>query len=207
MITLDPNELKGKEMYKLLTGTIVPRPIAFVTTSSTVNGAVNAAPFSFFNIVSSDPPLISLSIGRKKGNAKKDTARNAIENGELVVHISTEDIIEDINETAALLPAAISELELTGLNIVESTHVSVPGILEAKVRFECRLEHHHEIKNDQGKTVADFLMARVIFVHMDERVYDPQKGYVLTEALRPVARLAGSDYAELGNLYSLVRPE
>lgn len=207
MITLDPNELKGKEMYKLLSGAIVPRPIAFVTTSSTVNGVVNAAPFSFFNIISSDPPIISLSIGRRKGNTMKDTARNAIKSGELVVHISTENLIEDINETAALLPAARSELELTGLNIVESTKVSVPGIFEAKVRFECRLEQHHEIKNDRGDTVTDFLMARVIYVHMDEEVYDPQKGYVFTEALHPVARLAGNDYAELGKVYSLLRPE
>lgn len=207
MITLDPNKLKGREMYKLLTGSIVPRPIAFVTTLSTVNGVINAAPFSFFNVVSSDPPLISLSIGRRKGNTMKDTARNAVRNGELVVHVSTEDIIEDINETAALLPAARSELELTGLNIVESTKVSVPGVLEAKVRFECRLEQHHEIKNDNGETVLDFLMARIVYIHMDEKIYDPEKGYVLTEGLRPVARLAGSGYAELGKIYSLVRPE
>ncbi|VEF46350.1 nitrilotriacetate monooxygenase component B [Bacillus freudenreichii] len=207
MITLDPTELRGKDIYKLLTGSIVPRPIAFVTTKSTVNGAINAAPFSFFNVVSSDPPLISLSIGRRKGSTMKDTARNAIKNGELVVHISTEDIIEDINETAALLPAARSELELTGLNIVESTRVSVPGILEAKVRFECKLEQHHEIKNDPGDTVLDFLIARIVYIHMDEKVYDPQKGYVFTENLRPVARLAGSEYAELGKVYSLIRPE
>ncbi|RST57560.1 flavin reductase family protein [Siminovitchia terrae] len=207
MITLDPNELKDREKYKLLTGAIVPRPIAFVTTTSTVNGTVNAAPFSFFNIVSSDPPIISLSIGRRAGNTMKDTARNAVANGELVVHISTENLIEDINETAALLPAARSELELTGLNKVDSTIVSVPGILEAKVRFECRLEQHHEIKNDHGNTVTDFLMARIVCIHIDETVYDPQKGYVFTETLRPVARLAGSNYAELGKIYSLIRPE
>lgn len=207
MITVDPTELKGRDMYKLLTGSIIPRPIAFVTTTSTVNGTINAAPFSFFNVVSSDPPLISLSIGRRKGSTMKDTARNAIKNGEMVVHISTEDMIEDINETAALLPAARSELELTELNIVESTKVSVPGILEAKVRFECQLEQHHEIKNDQGDTVIDFLMARIVYIHMDEKVYDPQRGYIVTESLRPVARLAGSDYAELGKVYSLTRPE
>lgn len=207
MINLDPTELKGRDMYKLLTGSIVPRPIAFVTTSSTVNGAVNAAPFSFFNIISSDPPLISLSIGRRKGNTMKDTARNAIANGELVVHISTEELIQDINETAALLPPARSELELTELNIIESTKVSVPGVKEAKVRFECLLEQHHEIKNDSGDTVLDFLMARIVYIHMDEKIYDPEKGYIYTDALRPVARLAGSDYAELGKVYSLIRPE
>lgn len=207
MITIDPKDLRAREVYKLMSGVIVPRPIAFVTTSSTVNGAVNAAPFSFFNVVSSDPPLISLSIGRRKGQIMKDTARNAIESGELVVHISTENIIGDINETAALLPAARSELDLTGLNTIESSKVSVPGVREAKVRFECTLEQHYEIKNDEGETAADFLLARIVFIHMDESIYDQEKGYVHTEALRPVARLAGSEYAELGKVYSLIRPE
>ncbi|MFD1706013.1 flavin reductase family protein [Siminovitchia sediminis] len=207
MISLNPGDISGKEMYKLMAGAIVPRPIAFVTTSSTVNGIVNAAPFSFFNAVSTDPPLISLSIDRRKGNRMKDTARNAIENGELVVHIGTEEIIRDINETAALLPAARSELELTGLNTTESTKVSVPGIREAKVRFECLLDQHHEIKNDDGLTVLDFLLARIICVHIDQEVYDPDKGYVCTETLKPVARLAGTDYALIREVFSLNKAE
>lgn len=206
MITIDPKDLQKKDIYKLLTGSVVPRPIAFVTTISTANGAINAAPFSYFNIVSSEPPLLSLSIGRKE-NKMKDTARNALANGELVIHVSTEHIIEEINLTSASLSPSESELDLTKLQTVPSTKISVPGVQEAKVRFECKVDHHYEIKNDLKETVTDFIMAEVVYIHLSKEVYDQEKEYILADELRPIARLAGNDYAKVGDIFRLKRPK
>lgn len=205
MIKLLSEQLTAQEHYKLLSGAIVPRPIAFVTTLSTVNGAVNAAPFSFFNVVSSDPPCAIISIGRKQGKMK-DTARNALANKELVIHITDESIAGEMNKTAAPLDADVSELSLTGLHTVPSDAIAVPGIQEARVRFECRLIQHIPIINDAGETTNDLLLCRVLCYHLREDVYDPATGYVNNARLQPVARLAGNDYSKLGERFSILRP-
>lgn len=205
MHTLRAEELNAKDIYKLLSGTVVPRPIAFVTTLSSINGAVNAAPFSFYNVVSADPPLLAISVSRADGR-QKDTARNALTHKEFIVHVSDESIIEDINKTAARLGPDASELDLTALSAAESACVSVPGIKEAKVRFECRLEHHLPFQNDRGETTADLIIGRVVCFHLDDKVYDAEKGYIRTDELQPAARLAGNEYAKLGEKYTLVRP-
>ncbi|MGN9863587.1 flavin reductase family protein [Bacillus swezeyi] len=206
MFTLFPRNLTVKETYKLMSGAVVPRPIAFVTTASTVNGVVNAAPFSFFNVISADPPLLSISVGRTQGGEMKDTARNAAESKEFVVHIVDENIAEDMNQTAAVLPAHQSELDLTGLTTIESNQVSVPGIQEARIRFECKLERHLTFQNDQAKTVNDLLIGRIVCFHLADEVYDAEKGYIRTDTLRPIARLAGNDYAKWGETFTLIRP-
>mgnify|MGYP001947932401 FL=1 len=108
MLTLNPKDFSERENYKLLTSSIIPRPVAFVT-SIGENGVVNGAPFSYFNIVSSNPPMISLAIQRKNGKIK-DTARNINQNKEFVVHIVDEENVKKINETAASLPANESEI-------------------------------------------------------------------------------------------------
>lgn len=76
-----------------------------------------------------------------------------------------------------------------------------------KVRFECKVEHQYEIKNDEGVTAADLILARIIYIHIAEDVYDEKRGYILTNKLNPVARLAGNEYAEIGNIYKLIRPK
>ena len=206
MHILSATDLSVKEHYKLLSGSVVPRPIAFVTTLSTEDsGVVNAAPFSFFNVVSADPPLLSVSISRSNGEMK-DTARNILQYKELVIHVSTEEMIEDINETAAPLKPNQSELELTKFHVKPSEMIEVPGILEAKIRYECVLHEHIPIKNDQGTVVNDLILAKVVCYHISEGVYDAEAGYISVEKLRPVARLAGHDYASLGKTYAMARP-
>src|SRR5688572_3002126 len=139
MHTLLSTELTAKDHYKLLSGSVVPRPIAFVTTLSSENQqVVNAAPFSFFTIVSSNPPILAISVSRKTGELK-DTARNVLKHKELVVHLTDEENLEDINATAASLPPLESELNLTKFHVKPSEIVKVPGILEAKIRYECTL--------------------------------------------------------------------
>src|SRR5213080_2112195 len=132
MLSIDPSTNTERENYKLLIGSIIPRPIAFVTSISK-NGVVNGAPFSYFNIVSANPPMISVSVQRPRGR-QKDTARNIIETKEFVVHIVDELNVEKINQTAANLSPEQSEIEFAQLTPVTSTKVVIPGIKEAKFR-------------------------------------------------------------------------
>ena len=134
LISIDPRKNSERDNYKLLIGSIIPRPVAFVTTQSK-EGIVNGAPFSYFNIVSSNPPMVSLAIQRPNDDLK-DTARNIYSNHQFVVHIVDDENVTKINETAASLPATESEIELANLTLVQSENVSVPGVKEAKVRME-----------------------------------------------------------------------
>ena len=124
-----------RENYKFLIGSIIPRPIAFITTQSE-DGVVNAAPFSYFNIVSANPPMISVSVQRRDG-MMKDTARNIMNTKEFVVHIVDQGILRDVNETAAELDMDESEITRTHFTLVSSDKISVPAVNEAKIRFEC----------------------------------------------------------------------
>lgn len=204
MITIHAESISTIENYKLLTGSVVPRPIAMVTSLSE-NGVLNIAPFSYFNIVASDPPILSVSIARKQGQMK-DTTRNIMSSKELVIHIVHEEMTEQMNHTAANLPHDQSELDLTDLHTVPSEKVAVPGIRESLVRYECQLDQHVAITNDEGIIVQDLLLVRVLCYHFDEKVIDHEHMYILTEQLKPVARLAGNNYAGLAQQFSFDRP-
>ncbi|MFK3939951.1 flavin reductase family protein [Alkalihalobacillus sp. NPDC078783] len=206
MHTLLSKELTAKDHYKLLSGSVVPRPIAFVTTLSSENQqVVNAAPFSFFTIVSSNPPILAISVSRKEGEMK-DTARNVLKHKELVIHLTDEENLNDINATAASLSPLESELTLTKFHVKPSEIVEVPGILEAKIRYECTLHEHIPIRDDQGVVSNDLILARVVCYHVSEEVYEPRTGYIQTDKLRPVARLAGHEYAQIQTPFELKRP-
>ncbi|MCD7035911.1 flavin reductase family protein [Metabacillus sp. GX 13764] len=205
MKSIDPADLEMKENYKILTGTIVPRPIAFVT-SLAEDGTLNAAPFSYFNIISADPPMVSIAVQRNPGGERKDTARNAEYKGEFVVHITDEDNVEKANETSAGVPADVSEVEMTGLETVESTKVSVPGLVNAKVRFECATETIIPLGGTKGEPSCDLLIGRILHYHLDQEVYQ-DNGHTDYRKLKPVSRLAGNDYGKLGELFALKRPK
>lgn len=203
MLSINPKDNSERENYKLLIGTIIPRPIAFVTTKSD-KGIVNAAPFSFFNIVSSNPPMISVSVQRKGGQLK-DTARNIYENHEFVVHIVDTENVDKINETAASLPPTESELELAKLTQVESEMVSVPGVKEAKVRFECKLVHATSLGGKEDQPGCDLFVGEIVRYHIDEMIYDGK--YINPTELDAISRLAGNDYAKIGEIFTLERPK
>lgn len=202
MPTINPSEQTERENYKLMTGAIVPRPIAFVTTKSP-QGVVNAAPFSYFNIVSSNPPLISISVQRKNGE-QKDTARNIYATHEFVVHLTSEENVDMVNETAASLAYNDSELARTTFTLVESAAIAVPAIAEAAFRMECTLE--------QAVTLPDYpnfdlFIGKVERFHIDDAYYDVENGHVDEQGLQAVSRLAGNHYAKLGELFTLARPK
>ena len=203
MKMLDPKQLSERDNYKFLIGAIIPRPIAFITTMSK-EGVVNGAPFSFFNIVSSNPPMISVSIQRPAGRVK-DTARNIIESKQFVVHIVDTDNVEKINETAANLPPEESEIVRAQLTLVNSVKINVPAIKESKIRFECQLEQALELGGDDEHPGCDFIIGKVLAYHIDEEIYED--GRINPEALAAVSRLAGNDYAEIGNIFTMERPQ
>ncbi|WP_018131915.1 flavin reductase family protein [Effusibacillus pohliae] len=197
---LDPNHLTDLEVYKLLIGLVAPRPIAFVTTLDE-NGVVNAAPFSFFNALCSDPPLLSISVGRKEGGAYKDTSRNIRRTGEFVVHVTEERLIELINHTSCPYPPGISEVERAGLHTLPSVKVHVPRVAECRVAMECRLHQVLELGNGPD---TDLIIGEVVCFHIDDAVIE--NGKIKLAELGPVGRLAGTEYTKLGERFSLERP-
>lgn len=202
MRKIDPKQLSERENYKFLIGSIIPRPIAFVTSLSE-EGVVNAAPFSFFNIVSSNPPMISVSIQRKKGE-QKDTARNIRTQEQFVVHIVDTENVEQVNDTAASLPPNESEIAVAGLSLVKSEKIDVPGVKEAKVRLECVLEKALELGGDDNHPGCDLIIGKVVYYHIEESLYE--NGRIDSEGLAAISRLAGNDYAKIGEQFTIERP-
>ncbi|WP_449537749.1 flavin reductase family protein [Ferdinandcohnia sp. Marseille-Q9671] len=202
MLSIDPSSISERENYKFLIGSIIPRPIAFITTLSE-DGVVNGAPFSYFNIVSSNPPMVSISIQRKEGG-QKDTARSILDKKEFVIHIVDEQNVEKINKTAASLPPTQSEIELAGLTLVDSKKISVPGVREAKIRMECILEHSLELGGDTSPG-CDFIIGKIVQFHIDEGIYE--NGRIDPRGLAAVSRLAGTSYAKIGEVFDIERPK
>lgn len=203
MLNFSPQELTAKEKKKFLIGSVIPRPIALVSTVSGT-GVVNVAPFSYFNIVTYDPPMLSVAVQRADG-ASKDTARNILENKEAVIHgVGTENV-EAANTTSAPLGPKESELDIADFTTVESKTVKVPGLDESKVRFETELYDAVVIYNDDGIPTTDVLLLKVKHYHINETIY--KDGYIDPLKLGAVSRLAGNDYAELGRMFTVERPE
>ncbi len=202
LISIDPTKNTERENYKLLIGSIIPRPIAFVTTKSE-QGVINGAPFSFFNIVSSNPPMISLAVQRPQERLK-DTARHIHHQQQFVVHIVDEGNVKQVNETAASLPVTESEIDRAQFTLTDSQCISVPGIKEAKVRMECSLVQTIPLMNGDEQT-GDLFIGQVVQFHIDETIYN--EGRIDPRELKAVSRLAGSNYAKIGDIFALERPQ
>lgn len=205
MIHYTSENLTKKQQYKFISGSIVPRPIAWVTSLSQDGKVVNAAPFSFFSAASNELPLITIAILRKDGQIK-DSARNMLQRKEAVVHIVDMETVKDMNETAAPLSPEESEINRTSLTLIDSHTVSVPAIKEAKIRFEGKLHQYVPVTNDDDNIISDLFLIRVTDFFFDETVLDVEKEYIITETLNPVARLAGQNYATLNEEFELIRP-
>ncbi|WP_280770251.1 flavin reductase family protein [Salipaludibacillus daqingensis] len=201
MAKMDPKNLSKKDNYRLLTSAVTPRPIAFITSMSQ-EGVINAAPFSYFNIISAEPPLLAVSIGRKQGQ-QKDTARNILQVGEFVVHVTDEDNVKKVNLTSMNLPPDQSEVKKVGLSPTVSDVVGVPSLKESKVRFECILEKH--LVFEEGESATDYIIGRIVSYYVDDELYE--EGIVKTNKLKPVARLGGKKYTTLGKIFELDRPD
>lgn len=204
MFSFSNEDLTTKEKNKIMIGTVVPRPIALVSTES-AEGVVNVAPFSYFNIVTYKPPMLSIAVQRLNGELK-DTSRNIMSGKEAVVHVVDMSNVELANITAANFAPEDSELNYADLTPVKSTSVRPPGLKEAKVRFETSLYDSHVIY-DGDEPTTDILFLKIEHYHLDDSIYDAEKGYIDVEKLAAVSRLAGNDYAEIGRMFTIERPQ
>ncbi|AKT41140.1 flavin reductase family protein [Chondromyces crocatus] len=197
----DVQQLPPTSVYKLLTATIVPRPIAWVVTQSP-DGEVNAAPFSFFNVFSGDPPVICIGVGARGPGHPKDTAANVALTGELVVNLVSEDLATQMNVTAIDFPQGVDELAEAGLTRVPSSKIKPPRIGESPVAFEC-------VKLDIHPVGADnvLIIARVVAIHVrDDVVLDPARCHIDTPRLKLLGRMHGAGmYVRLTDLFEMPR--
>ncbi|NHN25761.1 flavin reductase family protein [Flavobacterium jejuense] len=188
-------------LYKLLTGTIIPRPIGWISTIDE-NGINNLAPFSYFNMVSSDPPCVMFST-RRDNNKNKDTLNNVLQNNQFVVNLVTQDIVEQMNATSASVAAKIDEFELAQLTPIDSISVKPKRVKESLVHFECEKIHHYFIDNDNNGG-ACVVIGKIIIIHIEDTIL-LENDKINLETYKPVARLAGSNYGTLGEIFSIKR--
>lgn len=192
---IDPAELGAEKAYRLLTGIVVPRPIAWVTSLSP-GGAVNLAPFSAFTFVSPKPPMLAISVGRKAG-VYKDTARNILAREEYVIHIADSPLLSAVHDSSAEHPPEVSEVDMLGLETVASDHIAVPRLAAAPIAMECRFRQCLEF----GETRSRLIVGEVVAFHIRDGLLVNDK--IETESLDPIARIAGPRYARLGEIVTL----
>jgi flavin reductase (DIM6/NTAB) family NADH-FMN oxidoreductase RutF len=197
----DPNELDYSAVYKLLTGAIIPRPIGWISSISE-DGINNLAPFSYFNAVGDDPPHVMFSVGRGN-NINKDTLNNVLNTKQFVVNMVTETLAEKMNLTAQSVPSHVDEFALAHIDSIPSIKVKPLRVKESPITFECELVHHYFLE-DHKNGGACIIIGRIVMMHFDENVL--MGNYKINlESYKPIARLAGSNYAKIGELFSIKR--
>lgn len=197
----DPLNLEQSAVYKLLTGSVIPRPIGWISTIDT-NGINNLAPFSYFNAVGEDPPHVMFSTVR--GNdTNKDTLNNVLATKQFVVNMVTEEIVEQMNLTSQAVNSNIDEFLLAKLTPIPSVKIKPMRVKESPITFECELVHHYFLENHKTGG-ACIIIGRIVMMHIDESVLlDNYK--INMETYKPVSRLAGSNYSKIGEIFSIKR--
>ena len=192
-------ELDPKSRYKLLIGLVYPRPIALVSTIN-ANGVLNAAPFSFFNVVADEPPLVMLSINRRSDGTMKDTVKNIRRTGEFVVNLVDEAIANGMVSAGQELPETESEFSAGRFTPAASVAVAPPRVLEAPASLECRLQQRVEVG-----TGREIILGEVLHVHVRDGLVDPATWRV-SEGYRPIGRLYGDRYCTTRQRFDLPGP-
>ena len=199
---IDPAKQSFKNNHKLMIGSIVPRPIAFVSTKST-DGILNLAPFSYFNGVCSNPPTIMFAPARRGYDGlTKDTLNNIQDTNEFVVNIVSEDFVKPMVACATDYEKDVDEFEISNLTPADSLKVAPPLVKESKVSFECQLNTIVEIgKAEPG---AGFVViGTIVMFHVDNKVY--KDGRIDLKELNPVGRLAGNSYTRVFDNFNVIR--
>ncbi len=201
---IDFSELSPQQAYFNLIQTVIPRPIAWVL-SENENADFNLAPFSFFNTVCSDPPLILVSIGRKPDGSDKDTKINIEERPDFVIHLVDEDSLDAMNESSATLPYGESEVDRANLETTPFEGFRLPRLKCAKVAFACTRYQVIQL----GNTPQNLILGQVQRIYLDNSVVgEDHKGRmkILTDRIRPVGRMGASEYISFGEIISKSRP-
>lgn len=201
---LDPTTLSHQSIYKILTGSILPRPIGWIS-SIDLDGRPNLAPFSFFNVVCSNPPtLLFCPMIRGVDGSPKDTLNNVRQTGEFVVNIVTEDLLKAMNDTSIEAPSEFNEFEFAGLTLSPSVTVRPPRVLESPIHFECKVNQIVDINNAPGG--GSIVIGTITHIHAEERVMLGTDKINLT-ALQPIGRLMGAAYCRVEQVVELDRPK
>jgi flavin reductase (DIM6/NTAB) family NADH-FMN oxidoreductase RutF len=203
MLALDPAQIAYSDIYKLMIGMIVPRPIAFVSTVDAA-GTRNLAPFSYFTACSSNPPMVCFSTTIRSGpRPYKDTLENIKATGEFVVNIVSEEFAEQMNMTSAEVPPEVDEFMLSGLTPIASDLVKPPRVAESKAQMECRLHQIVVVSDKPGGGML--VLGQVLRFHVLESVLDGYK--VDPEKLSAIGRMGGPTYVRTRDRFDMQRPK
>lgn len=201
-MTVDPCSTDYPSVYKLLIGSVVPRPIAFV---STVNpeGVLNVAPFSFFTVASANPPVLVITVSRRAiPDPRKDTLRNITTAREFVVNIVSEEFGDKMNICAGDYPPEVDEFERSGLTPIASDLVKPPRVAESHINMECRLLYSIEMSGLVGG--GNLVLGEVVRFHIDDEYFNNYR--IDQDKLRAIGRMAGNSYTRTQDRFDMIRP-
>ena len=199
----DPATLPWKSVYKLMVGSILPRPIGWIS-SVDATGLANLAPFSFFNAVAARPPTVVFCPTIREFDAgPKDTLCNVRTTGEFVVNIVTETLADAMNISSTEFPAEVDEFQAAGLTPAPSVVVAAPRVAESPIHFECRVHQIVDLGTEPG--AAALVLGRIVHLHVDPSVLAGEDKIDLA-ALRPIGRLSGPGYCRVTDVFQMPRP-
>jgi len=197
VLEIDPAQLDRRAAYKLMISLIVPRPIAWVVTISPA-GSLNLAPFSYFNGISSHPPIVMIAVGARRGE-RKDTWRNIEQTREFTVNVVVPELVDAMVLSSGEFPPEVDEFKEAGVTPLDSTRIAPPRIAESPVSMECTLEKIVEVAG------SALILGRVVLYHIREDLM--VEGSVDPKKLMPVARLGDDYYSHLGEVFKRARPK
>jgi flavin reductase (DIM6/NTAB) family NADH-FMN oxidoreductase RutF len=200
-VIIEPDSAGFPNVYKVMVGSIVPRPIAFVSTVSP-DGIYNLSPFSFFTAASMNPPVVCFCPLRKADGHQKDTLNNIERAGDFVVNIVSEEFIAQVNMTSAEFPSEVDEFKVSGLTPVPSDLVKSPRVKESHVSMECRLFRIFEISNKPSG--GSIVTGEIVRLHVDDAYIDDYR--IDPGKLKAVGRMAGATYVRTADRFDLLRP-
>jgi flavin reductase (DIM6/NTAB) family NADH-FMN oxidoreductase RutF len=199
-MTINPKDHDYNSIYKLLIGSVVPRPIAFVSTISK-EGIRNLAPFSFFNAVCSNPPIVLFSTSIRKDGTHKDTYTNVVDTKEFVVNIVSEEFAEQMNKCATDVPPDVDEFFLSGLTPLPSDLIKPPRVKESRISMECKLERIVNFGEQPGGAATIF--GEVLRFHIADELFDNFR--IDADKLNAIGRMGGAYYTRTKDRFEIRR--
>ena len=197
MASFQPDTTNARYFFQLFSGSLVPRPIAWITTINE-DKTVNLAPYSFFGGVNTRPPMIMVSIGRHEGQLKH-TGQNITRTKECVIHIPSERNVDDVNKSAYKFEKNVSEVEVLDLPLQQSEHIETPSLADSLIRFECKLNKIVDLPTN------DMFIFDVVSLVIDDSVI--KDGIVDIKALSPISRIGGNFYTLVGDVIQKPHPD
>lgn len=201
---IDPTTISYKSVYKIMTGSILPRPIGWISSIDS-SGRPNLAPFSFFNAVCSNPPTVLFCSSIRGSDGKtKDTLNNVRATNEFVVNIVTEELLQAMNASSIEAPPDFDEFNYAGLTLAPSVMIKPPRVKESPIHYECRVKQIIDISDQPGG--ASIVIGSIVHIHVDDGVMLGEDKIDLT-ALKPIGRLMGSGYCRVTDIIEIERPK